>query len=404
MKARPPRSHFVSLFALLQAQAAGANTKRMTGGIRNHVLAAAFIAPALFAGCSRPGRTHAAGSSERVRVTAARAERKDLSLRMEIAAEFRPYREVDVYAKVAGYLARIFVDVGDRVGKGGSIGALEVPEMTAERAAESAALECCPNPDFADARADMDRARTAAPSGPAQARLAAAHALLAAAEERAAARAADAARMQAMTGYLRIAAPFGGVVTRRYVDPGAAIQAGTAAGAPTPIVRIAQVDRLRLMLPVPEALVPRIRPGSPVEVRVDSLQRIFEGAITRLSGELNPTTRAMDAEVDIPNSAGLIRPGMYGYATLSLPGLTAALAVPPAAVSHGHPATVIVIGPDGETQELPVTTGVETSDSVEILSGLREHDLVLTGSRAGLRPGARVEPQLISSSGLERGR
>ena len=85
-----------------------------------------------------------------------------------------------------------------------------------------------------------------------------------------------------------------------------------------PVIRISQVDRLRLVLPVPESIVSRIRIGGPVEVRVDSFQRVFQGKVSRFSGRLETTTRTMETEVDIPNPNGAILPGMYGYATLSL--------------------------------------------------------------------------------------
>lgn len=391
----------------------------------------------LLASCTSniPRRVEAAGEkAPATRVAAVRAERRDLSRGTELAAEFRPYQEVDVHAKIAGYLKSISVDVGDRVRQGQVIGVLEVPEY-AEEMAQATALEKRSELDVARARAEVDRAQSAydirklsydrllsvskarpnliaqqeidtaaAHFREADAQLSTAKANLAAVQQQVQVNAASSARVRTMLTYLRIVAPFDGMVTKRYADTGAMIQAGTASQTQTmPVVRIAEVNRLRLVLPVPESIVARIHVGSPVEVRVDSLQRVFQGAVSRFSGQLSASTRTMDTEVDIANPSGLIRPGMYGYASVVTDRRADTLAVPIQAVARGARPTVMVIRDDGQVEERAVKVGLETPNSVEILSGLREHELVFIGNRSGLKAGTRVEAKVLQAAELEGG-
>jgi RND family efflux transporter MFP subunit len=199
-----------------------------------------------------------------------------------------------------------------------------------------------------------------------------------------------------MLTYLRITAPFAGTITKRLADPGAMIQAGTASYVQAmPVVHLSQVDHLRLVLPVPESVVPRIRTDAPVEVRVESLKRVFQGRISRFSGKLDSSTRTMETEVDLPNPDSAIKPGMFGYATLVLEQRQDVLTIPVQALSgRSSPATVLVIGPDKRLQERQVNLGMETPSRIEVLSGLRENDMVVVGPRANLRPGLLVEPKV----------
>jgi RND family efflux transporter MFP subunit len=206
-----------------------------------------------------------------------------------------------------------------------------------------------------------------------------------------------------MMGYLRITAPFAGMITKRYADPGAMIQAGTASQTQAmPVVRISEIDRLRLILPVPESMVARVRTGGAVEVRVDSLQRVFHGRISRFSGRLEASTRTMETEVDIPNPGRVLMPGMYGYASLNVESKADTLAVPVQAVAgQGSGPTVMVVNTASQLEVRPVTLGMETPHLLEIASGLKEGDLVVVGNRGSLKAGAKVEPKVIDIASLE---
>jgi RND family efflux transporter MFP subunit len=363
-------------------------------------------------------------------VAVAQVTRQDLARSLELAAEFRPYQEIELHSKVSGYLRAIHVDVGDRVRRGQLIAELEAPEM-AQEVAHAVATWKRTQLEVERARSELQRSEAnfrirqisfdrlsgvmkarpnliaqqeiddyAARFREAQAEVAATTAALAAAEQQVQVAAATREKIDTLVSYLRITAPFSGVVTRRLVDPGAMIQAGTASHvAAMPVVTLSETDRLRLVLPAPESIVARVRVGSPVEVRVESLRRVFQGRVSRFSGKLDSSTRTMETEVDIPNSEYAIKPGMFGYARLVLDTRLETLAIPVQALAgHGADATVLVVGKDKRLEQRPVGVGMETPNYVEVLSGLREHDMVVVGARASLRPGMSVEPKLIADS------
>jgi len=233
----------------------------------------------------------------------------------------------------------------------------------------------------------------------AEAQLSSAQAALASAEEQVRITTVTKERLDTMLAYLRITAPFAGTITKRLVDPGAMIQAGTASHLQAmPLVQLSQVERLRLVLPVPESAVSRIQNNAPVEVRVESLHRVFQGRISRFTGKLDSSTRTMETEVDLPNPESVIKPGMFGYATLALDRRFDALSVPVQALSgRGSKATVLVVTTDKRLAQREVNLGLETPNHVEVLSGLRENDMVVVGARGNLAPGILVEPKLQES-------
>ena len=395
----------------------------------------AILAGALIiSSCTREDRSRVQAATDKLKpVAAVRAERHDLTRDIELAAEFRPYREVDIHAKVAGYLKSLTVDVGDHVKQGQVLATLEVPEFT-EELAQSAAAEKRSELDVVRAESEVNRAESAyqlrklsydrllsvSKSRPnliaqqevdtaaghyreAEAQLATAKASLEAIRQQVRVSTAATSRVHTMMGYLRITAPFAGMITKRYADPGAMIQAGTASQTQAmPVVRISEIDRLRLVLPVPESMVARVRNGGPVEVRVDSLQRVFHGRISRISGRLESATRTMETEVDIPNPGRVLLPGMYGYASFNLQSKAATLAVPVQAVAgHGSSPTVMVVNAGNQLEVRPVKLGMETPHLLEVASGLKEGDLVVVGNRGGLKAGTKVEPKLIDLASLE---
>jgi multidrug efflux pump subunit AcrA (membrane-fusion protein) len=126
---------------------------------------------------------------------------------------------------------------------------------------------------------------------------------------------------------------------------------------------------------------------------------VFQGRISRFSGKLDSSTRTMETEVDLANPDFVIKPGMFGYATLVLEQRLDALTIPVQALSgRTASATVLVVGADKRLEERRVSLGLETPGRIEVLSGLREHDLVVVGARANLRAGLLVEPKLQDTS------
>lgn len=385
----------------------------------------------LLLGCSQQEKVSATQTSEPVAsVPVALVRRTDLAQEFEVAAEFKPYQEVDLHAKVAGYLKRITVDVGDRVQQGQLLATLEVPEMRQELLL-AGALEARTQLDVARAEAELKRAETArrihllsferlsgvAKTRPnliaqqeidnaeaklrdAEAQITTAQAALAAMKEQVSVSTASKARVGTMLDYLSISAPFSGVITKRYADPGAMIQAGTASQSQAmPVVRLSQIDRLRLVLPVPESMVPRVKVGSSVEVRVDTLSRVFQGKVTRFTGRLESATRTMETEVDVANPSGVLMPGMYAYASLQVDGRQDAISIPIQAAGTGAvpggSASLLIVDPNQTVAQREVRFGLVTPDFVEVTSGLQEGDLLIMSS-AKLRPGQRVAPKITS--------
>jgi len=237
----------------------------------------------------------------------------------------------------------------------------------------------------------------------AEAKVGAAEAAVAVAKERLREARANEERVKTLLSYTRIEAPFSGIVTKRYADTGAMIPAGTSTSTQAmPVVRISEDSSLRLILPVPESIVPLIHQGAPVDVNVGSLRRSFKGRVWRFSGKVDTSTRTMETEIEVKNPQEILKPGMYATANLTLDSIPSALAVPIQAISMGDSkATVMVVKGDRTIEERPVTTGMETASMVEVQSGLEENDLVVVGSRGHLKPGQKVEPKLVESENAQ---
>jgi len=346
--------------------------------------------------------TPASGDAPTVAVT--RPKHEDLSRSVSLTAEFRPYQEVEVHAKVAGYVQQINVDVGDHVKAGDVMAILEIPELEEElHKADAAVLTAgqevkSAEAAFEDSDQILTRLQAAAKEAPgliAQQDLdtAVAHnranaANLDAAKQRVVEAQANADRMRTLLSYSKITAPFDGVVTKRYADTGALIQAGTASSTQSmPLVCLAELKRLRLDFPVPESAVADVHVGDPVEVTVVSLGQTFQAKVSRFAQKVDSSTRTMLTELEVNNADFRFTPGMYATVNLTLSEKKDALAVPIQTVSAGEHPTVLVLGKDHKVEERPVIVGLETASMAEILSGLSADDLVVVGSRGSIQLG-----------------
>jgi RND family efflux transporter MFP subunit len=350
-------------------------------------------------------------------VAVAKATREDLAEDLWLSAEFRPFQEVSLHAKVAGYLKSITVDVGDQVTNGQKIAELEIPEiendLSRAQSAYQASLEDVKRAEADDAQAHAVHERYLAVSkehpklvaqqelDDAKAKDDAMRGALGAARQRVDERQSEVNKTKALRDYASIVAPFDGIITRRYADPGALIQAGTTSNTQSiPLVDVAQQSLLRLVFPVPESAVPVIRDGAPVEISVTALHDKFPGKIARFAGQVDRSTRTMHTEVDVPNPEGRFTPGMYAFVRLILKEAKNAIAVPIQAVAAGDKPTVFVVNKDGVIEQRTVTTGLQTPDKVEIREGLAEGDLVIVGRHNGARPGQKVVGKLIQTPAL----
>ena len=343
-----------------------------------------------------------AGSSDAPTAGVAKVTREDLYKEVTIAAEFRPYVEATLHAKVSGYVSKMNVDFGDKVKAGQLLATLEVPELQDELD-NAQATEQKAEADYTNAQLIYTRLLSVNKDHPnlvAQQDLdtAGANALTGAAAIAAAK--ADVEKYQTLLAYTKITAPFDGVITRRYADPGALIQAGTSSDTQSlPLVRVSDNYRLRLDFPVTVDYVKDIRLGDPVEVRVDSLNgKTFTGMISRFTHDVDDDTRTMITEIEVPNPNLELVPGMYATVGLKVEKRPRALAVPTEAVVGGRTPTVYVVNHDNQIEERAVKLGLETPDKYEVLSGLDEGDLVVIGNRAEFQAGQKVQPQLIELS------
>ena len=174
---------------------------------------------------------------------------------------------------------------------------------------------------------------------------------------------ADVGRYQTLFGYTQITAPFDGVITHRYADPGALIQAGTSSDVQArALLRLSDNYRLRLDFPVSVEYVQFIKLGDPVEVRVESLgSKTFTGAVTRFTREVNEDTRTMMTEIEVANPNLELIPGMYATVVLKVERHPHALAIPIEAVPPGQASSVYVVNDQGEIEERPITLGLDTA-------------------------------------------
>lgn len=334
-------------------------------------------------------------------IAAAKITREDLYNEVTMPAEFRPYLKVELHAKVSGYVDQINVDIGDRVKAGQLLAKLEVPELRDQLARAKAAKKRA-EADYKDAHLVYTRLLAvdkAHPNLVAQQELDAAEAKDATAEAVIAGAKAEVERIQTLQAYTQITAPFDGVITHRYADPGSLIQAGTTSDTQSlPLVCLSDNYRLRLDFPVSVAYVKDIRVGDSVAVRVDSLKgKSFTGRISRCSQKVDEDTRTMITEIEVPNPTLELVPGMYATVVLKVERRPRTLAIPTEAISTGANPSVYLVNGSQEIEERPVTLGLETPTRYEITDGLNEGDLVMIGSRSQVKPGQKVAVTLIGS-------
>lgn len=394
------------------------------------VIAAALLGNA----CSRstPVEARASKAPDAATVAVAKATLEDLSRGMVLTAEFKPYQEVDIMAKVAGYVKSIPVDVGDRVKEGQLLATLEIPEMADDRARAQAALDRSQaevtraqdqvqQAESAHEIAHLSYSRLAQVSKQkpglvaqqevddahskdlvSEAQISGARSNLAAAQEQVHVNNAELQKIKTLFDYTRVTAPFAGVITKRYADTGSMIQAGTASSIQAmPLVRLSENSLLRLILPVPESAVPTVHIGQQVDVRVKTLNRSFSGRVTRFDEKVSLATRTMDTEVDVPNSSLLLIPGMYAEVNLTLASRAHVVAVPIPAIDVGSDETsgqVYVVTPANQVEIRKVKLGLQTAAEVEILGGVEAGEMVVIGNRAGLQSGQTVQPRLTAMS------
>jgi RND family efflux transporter MFP subunit len=351
-------------------------------------------------------------------------QRTSIADALSIAGQFLPYQNVELHAKVAGYIRHIDVDIGDRVHTGQVLAVLEIPELVAQVDEAQAAVHHAEEEifraqsDVARAQADYvalhanavrlvnaDKARpgliaeqelddATAKDQSAQAQVEAAKSALGAAKQQLAAAKANEQHYSALSNYSKITAPYDGVVTWRFSDTGALVQAGTSNTSGLPVVTVAQVNLLRLRIPVPESLAAKVRIGDSADVHVQATGEHFTGKVTRFTDALDTSTRTMQVEIDVPNPDYHLQPGMYADVKLSANSRPDVLVVPVEAIQRSDNKTsVLVVDAQNRIQSREVQVGVQSSNKVEIVAGLTEGERVVVGNLGSYQPGETVRPK-----------
>lgn len=380
-------------------------------------LAAPLLAAVLLAagGC-QPGGSDAKEAKPVVAVT--RVVRADLARELSFQAEFRPWFTVDLQAKVAGFVKALAVDIGDRVKAGQVLAELEIPRLAEDIARAEANVRRSDSEvqraraAFDDAHQTYNRLMGVAKSQPrllaqqeidsATARDRGAAAALAAAQQQVQVSQAELDRLKSELGDTKIVAPFDGTVTRLDASPGGFVQGGlTPSGQARPLLRLAQLSRLRLSFPVSISYASLIHEGDPVEIRFSDGRRLTN-RVARFSHEVSPADRMMAVEADVPNDDLAIIPGVYATAVIrpERREMTLVTAIE-GLIRKGGQTTALVVTANGVVENRVVKTGLETSKRVEALDGLKEGDWVVIGGAGRVKEGQTVEPKIVAETATE---
>jgi len=196
----------------------------------------------------------------------------------------------------------------------------------------------------------------------------------------------------AMAGYAKILAPFDGVVIRKKIDTGQLTTAGTSG---EPLYMIARTDVVTISVGVPEIDAPYVNAGDPARVRLLAVDgQTFEGKVTRTAWALDSATRTLLTEIDLPNPDGVLRPGLYAYATIVAEEHKNALSLPATAIFKDGGKTYCVAVGGGLAKRREIRLGIADAKRTEILSGIEESDFIVEANSASLTDGQPVEPAL----------
>jgi len=338
------------------------------------------------------------------KVTTARVQRAPAVVDIPLPGTTQPWLTTGIYARIDGYLKARYVDIGDHVTAGRLIAEIEAPEVD-QQLNQARGTLAQSKATLVQLQADLELARRTAKrfvgigvGAVTQQEIddrttASTTALKAVDAGEATVNANQAAvdRLEQLTGFERVYAPFDGVITARNVDPGSLITAGSTQQT-TQLFSLAQVDVLRIFVYVPQAYAFDVRVGQSADVALrEQPDRIFKGTVTRTADAIDPGSGTLLTEVDVPNRDGALLSGSYVTAHFKLHRTDPPLMIPGTAVLAGAQGVrVAVIGSDGTLHYKPIEIGRDYGDHVEVLGGLDPADVIATALPSGLADGARV--------------
>ncbi|HEY7288603.1 MAG TPA: efflux RND transporter periplasmic adaptor subunit [Vicinamibacterales bacterium] len=336
-----------------------------------------------------------------------RVVQQPTSVMLEMPGQLDPYETVAVYPKVTGFVKSIRVDRGSRVRTGELMAELEAPELIAQRAEAQSKLQAAEAQlAVARAKADADtstfehlKAAAATPGVVAgndvviaQKAVEADQSQIAAAQQTAeAARQAERSITQ-LEGYLRVTAPFDGVVTERNVHPGTLVGPNSGPAATTPMLRVVHNDRLRLVVPVPEAYTADIPSGATIAFTVSAYPgQTFSGTVARIAQAVDIKTRTMAVELDVMNKDGRLAPGTFCQVKWPVHRRAPSLFVPAGSVASTTDRTFVIRVRNGKTEWVDVKTGLASGPLVEVFGDLQAGDEVAARGTDEVKAGTEVK-------------
>jgi membrane fusion protein, multidrug efflux system len=326
-------------------------------------------------------KVEAANASKPLEVKITHPIRGEIVRYVKLPGNIRANQQATLYAKVAGYLKSIAVDKGDRVQTGQSLGEIEVPELQADLAKYKAEVKV--------AERDYERTSTAQQKAPdlvtpqsvdeARGRLEVAKA--------------NQERTETLLSYAKVVAPFSGIVTARFVDPGAFISSATSGSAAqtAAIVTIADFNTVRVQVPLPEVEASLAKVGQPVKLTVEGLAgKTFDAQISRFSYALDDATKTMLVEADLPNPDLLLRPSMYAMVRVGVEKHNEALLIPVDALVMEKANAFAFVAEGGKAKRKAIKIGFTDGAKVEVLGGLTDKEQVILVGKLTLADGAPI--------------
>jgi membrane fusion protein (multidrug efflux system) len=343
-----------------------------------------------------------------IAIDIARVVEQPLKVELSLPGELTPYQSVAIYPRVSGFVKTLLVDRGSEVRTGDVLATLQAPELVAQHAEAQSKLQAATaQMASAQAKADADRGTyerlKAASATPGV--VAGNDVIVAGKTAEASANQVEASRQQVeaarqaanairdMESYLRLTAPFNGVVTERNVHPGALVGPSAGTGG-VPMLRIVEHRRLRLVIPIPEAYTAETDRGAAIPFTVAAFPgKIWSGTVARVARAVDTTTRTMAIELDVANADGRLSPGTFCQVRWPIRRTAPSLFVPSGSVASTTDRTFVIRVRGGKTEWIDVRTGLTAGPLVEVFGDLKAGDEIARRGTDELRPGTEVRPR-----------
>ena len=328
------------------------------------------------------GKDSVQPSANAQQVQVVSVQRRTISQTLTLPANISPWYQATLYGKVSGYVKWIGVDKGDVVKQGQLLAVLDAPEIEDQYKQAEA--------DYAIKKVTYERYLSVWQAN---------HDIIAKQDVDVAKAAAESAKHQrdsrrTLLEYTNVYAPFSGVITARFADPGALIQAATgSATQAAPLFTIMDMDSVRVYVNAPQEAAQMAKPGLSVTLTAREWPDKLQASITRTTEALDPATRTLLVEIDVPNKDHRLQPGMFVNASLHLQEHPNALAIPPAAIvpsKNGTEKSVFVVHL-GKAKLTPIKTGIDDGLWVEVVDGLTGEEEVVVVGKSGLTDGQEVQ-------------